>query len=169
MHSLADHLSVLSLQAAKRREAERQERLRQAEQAEADKLAQLSGPLLDENPARALHNGKILPDRYKGFSQEQLDEIYATQKLQAGELAARKEAEEEQKRKFMELQTYQAAQLHLADRAAARLRKERAAQQAAANLAAAEDRRGNKGVPQGVVTQNEISDSFFSQFGKSHR
>ena len=67
---------------------------------------------------------------------------------------------------FAEVQQTHAHELLLQDRAAARLRKQRAAEQKAANDALAEERRKAKA---GIVSKNEIGDGFFSQFGTSHR
>jgi hypothetical protein len=67
---------------------------------------------------------------------------------------------------FAAVQQTQAHELLLQDRAAARLRKQRAVEQIAANRAFAEERHKRK---EGVVSQNEVGDAFFSKFGTSHR
>mmetsp|Transcript_19646 Transcript_19646/g.58616 ORF Transcript_19646/g.58616 Transcript_19646/m.58616 type:complete len:85 (-) Transcript_19646:97-351(-) len=84
-------------------------------------------------------------------------------------MTARKGVEKKEARDFVALQSQQATQIHLMDRAAARKRKELAAEQARINLEIANERRARKGVPEGVVTTNEVSDSFYAQFGRSHR
>lgn len=80
---------------AAQREAARLQRLAKLDEDKQDMIAQVSGPLLSEDPSLAVGpTGKLLTDRFKGFSQEQLEEIRRTQKQQVAETAARRQQEQ---------------------------------------------------------------------------
>lgn len=154
-------------QAAAKRDAERKAQKQKLEEDEKDILAQVSGPLLSEDPALAYgRDGKILTDRFKGFSEEQLQEIYTAQKQQALEEKARRSTENAELRDHVKKQSADAQAMLLQERAMMRKRRSLNSETAEANLRAAEERRASGA---GGPTKNTIDESFFTQFGTSHR
>lgn len=156
---------------AHKREVARQERLQQLELDQHDILSQVRGPLLSEDPALAFSptTGKVLRDRFKGFSAEQLKEIRDAQTAQAREKVEAKKLVAEDTERIAARQAADVHTLLLAERREARARKQRTMATASVNLRTVEERKGGKAAGNGITYKNQIDDSFFSQFGTSHR
>eukprot|EP00041_Stephanoeca_diplocostata_P017120 m.340709 g.340709 ORF g.340709 m.340709 type:complete len:376 (+) comp20599_c0_seq1:281-1408(+) len=152
---------------AAQREAARRDRLAKLDEDKQDMIAQVSGPLLSEDPSLAVGpTGKLLTDRFKGFTPAQLEEIRRTQEQQVAESTARRQQEEHEQREVVARQNQDVHTMLLAERQAARLRRQRNEEIAKANLTTARRKSIDRAPEQ---NSSGFQDSFFAQFGTSHR
>lgn len=161
-----------NLEEAERRRQEADERRRKEEEDNMKHmLATVHGTLLSEDPKQAVPANpgrmKILPDRYKGMTPDEIKAIRDEQSKQAQYNATRRresKQEEEEVDKGMHAVN---KQVHLMERAQDRARKEMLMKTAQENSQLASTQRTKRGVE--VVAKNEVSEDFFSQFGTSSR
>ncbi|VDD81593.1 unnamed protein product [Mesocestoides corti] len=158
--------------AAERAEQERVRRL-QEQGANAIEIANcINSDLLTENPAQAISAfgpHRICPDRYKGFSPEQLAEIRQQQVLQIKEKIRMKE---EQKRMNAEFDCERARTGKLSllmERQLERLARDYRKQIARDNLVMARDHKAFQKYLKEEVYTNLPTEAFFAQFNTSTR
>lgn len=152
-------------QAAEQRRLRKEALVAEQEQNKKDQLAQLTGSLLSEDPSLQFSpTGKLLTDRFKGFSTEQLAEIRATQKTQAVEQGERKVQSRTDLDAYGNHLKTQAKAVYLLEREAQRQKLAATASQVEVNKKLAAEKTARD-----VPIKNQIDSSFYSQFQTSCR
>eukprot|EP00051_Salpingoeca_urceolata_P006683 m.88484 g.88484 ORF g.88484 m.88484 type:complete len:375 (-) comp14943_c1_seq1:56-1180(-) len=155
--------------AEEKRRQEQQARAQEEEDNRADQMAALNSDMLTQNPSTAYtESGRLITDRFRGFTPQQHAEIRQTQLAQVSEAEARK-AEERALREAEERETMAAARhALLAERQAARARKEalRRASEENARMAEQHKLRQKQEREQARTT---FAPEFFDQFQRSAR
>ncbi|XP_069484279.1 RIB43A-like with coiled-coils protein 2 [Ambystoma mexicanum] len=132
----------------------------------------LQGDLLSENPeqaASAFGPHRVVPDRWKGMSEEQLMEIKMTQEQQIHE-KMRLQEEERQRAADWDRQRVQAARaMVLAERQQKRQEKELRKAQDHVNMQLAQAHKAQKAYLDKEVFSNAPTDEYFSQFNTTSR
>lgn len=149
--------------AAEQRRVKKLEKQQELAENQQDISNALTG-MLKEDPALGFTaNGRILTDRYRGFTKGQKEEVRNTQREQAAEEQSRREQESQAREDYGANLKSQAKQIYLMEREAERQRKANAQHAIAQNLELTKTKQSN------VVHQNEIDPSFFGQFQTSCR
>eukprot|EP00040_Diaphanoeca_grandis_P000768 m.16413 g.16413 ORF g.16413 m.16413 type:complete len:362 (+) comp11029_c0_seq1:212-1297(+) len=149
--------------AAEQRKSRRLQKQKEDEVNKRDISNSLDG-LLKEDPALGFGpDGRILTDRYRGFSKDQVDEVRKSQREQAAEEQTRRQYANQDREEYGAVLKKQARQIYLMEREAERQKKERNQQAITENLEMTKTKKTT------TVHQNEISPAFFGQFQTSCR
>ncbi|EDQ87500.1 uncharacterized protein MONBRDRAFT_37948 [Monosiga brevicollis MX1] len=146
--------------------ARRRERFHEAEELVAQKQAEIDSSLMREDPTEAFgRNGKVLKDRYRGMTPEQVAQIRADQIRQAEEAQQRRQQQREEEEREAQLRAQMSRQALLMDRQAQRARQAQLQEAATIN----QTLRLEQTLRATQREENTFDDSFFSQFGTSAR
>nr|XP_004650444.2 RIB43A-like with coiled-coils protein 2 [Jaculus jaculus] len=158
-------------QAVESAERKRQERAQEQEDNLAEISGLLSGDLLTENPLQAVSSfgpHRVVPDRWKGMSREQLAEIRLTQKQQVQE---KLRCQEEQRLCNMDWdrrRIQKARASLLCDRQQQRLQRGLRKALDCSNLSLAQEQHSRKKYMNDMNT-NQLSEDYFTQFNTRSR
>lgn len=152
-------------QAAEQRRLRKEAQAAEAAANQNDMLATVSGPLISEDPALQFSpSGKLLTDRFKGFSADQLAEIRAAQKVQELEMSQRKAGEAAETDEYGKDLRTQAKAVYLLERETHRQKMASLQSQVEENKRLAAEKAARD-----APLKNEIDSSFYSQFQTSCR
>ncbi|XP_017563617.1 RIB43A-like with coiled-coils protein 1 [Pygocentrus nattereri] len=163
-------------QADERQERERQEKLRREGEEMAEVWHMVTSDLLTECPEAAEREGegsavtrRVLPDRWKGMSPEQLSAIYRQREEQRAERENQRQLER-QKEVAWSLQQLKQARKQVEEEGRMReLEKERRVQLDKYNQQLAQEQRIHQQYLNNQLYTNQPSARYFTQFGTSSR
>lgn len=157
------------------REAEERARLRR-QQEQDDNATEVSNAIfsdmLTENPAvaqSAFGPHRVVPDRWKGMTPEQIEEIRRIQALQAEEQRRKKEAEKREQDEWDRQRALQARTGVLIEREVERVNRELQRKQAEDNLRLAREQKAHKEFLDKELYTNPPTAAYFMQFNTSSR
>lgn len=158
---------------AKEREAHKQQSLIQEIDDNFTEIRNnVSGDILTENPSvaqSALGQQRVIPDRWKGMSQSDIDKVRQTQAEQREE---KKHIKMEEKRLEEEWDRRRVAEAKaglVLEAQEMQARKQLAEEQAEQNKLLAAEQRAKQDIINQEVYVNTLSDNYFTQFGTSSR
>ncbi|XP_022104047.1 RIB43A-like with coiled-coils protein 2 [Acanthaster planci] len=156
---------------------EQAEKARLAKQQELDDnftemVNHINGDMLTENPdvaESAFGPHRVITDRWKGMSPEQLAEIRRIQELQRQEKKRIQEDEVERDREWERQRLFDARSGLLMEREADRVRKGLEKEQVAANTRLAAEQKSNQEYIDNEVYTNRPTAAYFQQWNKTSR
>lgn len=156
---------------------EQAEKARLANQQELDDnftemINHVNGDLLTENPdvARsAFGPHRVITDRWKGMSPEQLEEIRRIQELQRQEKKRIKEDEDERDKEWERQRLFDARSGLLMEREADRIKKALEKEQVASNARLAAEQKSNQEYMDNEVYTNRPTAAYFQQWNTTSR
>ncbi|XP_066109151.1 RIB43A-like with coiled-coils protein 2 isoform X1 [Saccopteryx bilineata] len=144
-------------------------------QEQEDNLAEISnllhGDLLSENPQQAASSfgpHRVVPDRWKGMTQEQLEQIRLVQKQQVQEKLRLQEEEYQQDRAWDQQRVQSARATLLLERQHRRLQRDLRRALDCSNLSLAGEQRSQKKYMEELYT-NQPTEDYFTQFNTRSR
>ncbi|KAL7864939.1 hypothetical protein AOLI_G00163590 [Acnodon oligacanthus] len=163
-------------QADERQERERQEKLRREGEEMAEVWHMVTSDLLTECPEAAERESegsavtrRVLPDRWKGMSPEQLSAIYRQREEQRAEKEKQRQLERQKEMAWSLQQLEQARQQVEEEGRTRELEKERRVQLDKYNQQLAQEQRIHQQYLNNQLYTNQPSARYFTQFGTSSR
>ncbi|XP_045322495.1 RIB43A-like with coiled-coils protein 2 isoform X2 [Leopardus geoffroyi] len=148
---------------------------REKKQEQEDDLAEISnllrGDLLSENPQQAASSfgpHRVVPDRWKGMTREQLEQIRLVQKQQIQEKLRLREEEWQRDRDWDRQRVQRARSTLLVERQQKRQQRDLRRALDCANLSLAKEQRSQKKYMEEVCT-NQPTEGYFAQFNTGSR
>ncbi|KAL5014286.1 hypothetical protein ScPMuIL_008556 [Solemya velum] len=167
--------AVRDFNLAQQREREEKENL-QKQQEQDDNNTEMAnhiyGDILTENPSvaqSAFGAHRVIPDRWKGMSPQQLEDIRKQQELQRKEKERLKQEEELRNREWARQRVADARAGMLIERELERKRKEIELEQAEENRRLSHDQKSHQEFLSKEVYSNQPTASYFMQFNTSTR
>ncbi|XP_038054446.1 RIB43A-like with coiled-coils protein 2 [Patiria miniata] len=133
---------------------------------------QVNGDMLTENPdvaESAFGPHRVITDRWKGMSPEQLEEIRRIQELQRQEKKRIKEDEEERDKEWEKQRLFDARSGLLMEREGDRIRKGLEKEQVASNTRLAAEQKSNQEYMDSEVYTNRPTAAYFQQWNTTSR
>lgn len=133
---------------------------------------QVNGDMLTENPdvaESAFGPHRVITDRWKGMSPEQLEEIRRIQELQRQEKKRMKEDEEERDKEWEKQRLYDARCGMLMEREANRVVKGLEKEQVASNVRLGNEQKSNQEYMDNEVYTNRPTAAYFQQWNTTSR
>ncbi|XP_004771176.2 RIB43A-like with coiled-coils protein 2 isoform X1 [Mustela putorius furo] len=150
-------------------------KIREKKQEQEDNLAEISnllrGDLLSENPQQAASSfgpHRVVPDRWKGMTQEQLEQIRLVQKQQVQEKLRLQEEERQRDMDWDRRRVQMARAALLSERQQQRQRRDLRRALDCSNLSLAKEQRVQKKYMEEVCT-NQPTKDYFTQFNTRSR
>ncbi|CAL1269373.1 unnamed protein product [Larinioides sclopetarius] len=156
----------------KKQEINRQQKIREEYENRKDIEFHYYGDMLTENPSVAKNphqSHRILPDRWKGMSKAQLQDIYRDQVYQMEKNQIRREREQQKKKEWDEFILGQQQMFQLFDSAEKRRSQELSKKLELENQEIAQQQKHHQEYFNKVINSNIPSDKYYAQFNTSSR